>query len=67
MNIRALIKKSFNRFADVRIEMNRIDNLNIFTFAEFEEGCADILKSGTKIFPSVSGYEDQPPSVIQNW
>ena len=57
---------TIDRFADVRVEVHRIDNLHILVLrGDFSQRVADLLKATAKTFAAVSRHQNRFLAVVQ--
>ncbi len=55
-----------DRFADVRVEVHRIDNLHILVLrGDFSQRVADLLKATAKAFAAVARHQNRFLAVVQ--
>ena len=63
-----MTQDAVNRLADVRIEMDRIDNLHVVVLRrDFSQRVTDLLKTPAKAFTTVAGDQNGFFAVVQEW
>ena len=53
-NMRRIRQQTAHRLLNMRIQVNRIDKLDVITFSEFRQGLANMFKTIAKIFPTMA-------------
>ena len=63
-----MAQDAVNRLADVRIEMDRIDNLHVVVLRrDFSQRVTDLFKTPAKAFATVAGDQNSFFAVVQEW